>query len=148
MELLVKDLMSSNVYFVHADASVSQASALMKKYDIGLIPVCDNNGILLGLLTDRDIVLRAMQSGMPSPLALKVSEIMSETAVTVSSEVNIHDAACIFSKGKMHRLPVVENSRLVGILSLSDLAKKRIFLAEVGEIMGSIASVADKKHQI
>ena len=137
--MTVKELMSANVCFVNGDAPIGDAAALMKKYNIGLVPVCDNKGHLLGLITDRDIVLRALDRESPQEEPLRVSDIMSEDVVTISPETDIHDAACIFSAKKVRRLPVLENSRLVGILSISDLAKKRIYLAEVGDIMGAIA---------
>lgn len=138
--MTVKELMSASICFVARDAPVSQVAALMKKYNIGMIPVCDSKGCLLGVITDRDIVLRAVASDTPWE-GLKSSQIMSSDIVTISPEINIHEAAGIFSKIRFHRLPVVENGRLVGILSISDLAKKRIYLAEVGDIMGSIAKL-------
>ena len=64
---------------------------------------------------------------------------MTSEIAYATPDMNIHDAALIFAEKKLRRLPVLENSRLVGILSLSDLSQKKIFLAEVGDIMGSIA---------
>lgn len=138
--MTVKELMSVNICFVTADADVTAAAALMKKYDIGLIPVCDQKGCLLGLVTDRDIVLRALSSkeGIEKK---KVRHIMTEEIVSITPMTDIHDAALVFSEKKVRRLPVLDNGRLVGILSLSDLSGKRIFLAEVGEIMGNLAKV-------
>lgn len=137
--MVVKELMSANICFTKPDASVFDAAALMKKYDIGFVPVCDNNGALLGLLTDRDILLKTLRDEKGPDITLSVSDIMTKEVCTVSSDTDIHDAACIFGEKKIRRLAVVENSRLVGVLSLSDLAKKKIFLAEVGDIMGSLA---------
>lgn len=138
--MTVKELMSVNICFVTADADVTAAAALMKKYDIGLIPVCDQKGCLLGLVTDRDIVLRAL-SAKEGIEKKKVRHIMTEEIVSVTPMTDIHDAALVFSEKKVRRLPVLDNGRLVGILSLSDLSGKRIFLAEVGEIMGNLAKV-------
>jgi len=141
-EMTVKELMSANLCFVKAEASVSEAASLMKNRGVGCIPVCDNRGCLLGLITDRDIVTRAFSAENRDFSRIPVTEIMTEDIASVTSEMNVHDAARVFSEKKVHRLPVLENSRLVGILSLSDLAKKRIFLAEVGDIMGSMAKAA------
>ena len=138
--MTVKELMTTSVCFLKSDASIPDAAALMKKNDIGVVPVCDNRGCLLGLVTDRDILLRALTSGGSAMKEINISDIMTANVVTVSPEMNIHDAACIFSKKKVRRLPVLENDRLVGMLSLTDLAKKKIFLAEVGDVMGAIAS--------
>lgn len=145
--MIVKELMSTSVCFVKADGTVSDAVALMKKYDIGFVPVCDNKGCLIGLVTDRDIVIRALtedstgkqQSSVSCPAnQIPISHIMTTDLVTVTSDRNVHDAALLFSEKGVRRLPVLENGRLAGVLSLSDLARKRVFLAEIGDIMNSI----------
>ena len=98
--MIVKELMSSNVCFIKPDASVYDAAALMKRCDVGFIPVCDSRGCLLGLITDRDIVLRALNPDATCLSTLHVSEIMSSEIVSISPEMNIHDAACVFSEKK------------------------------------------------
>ena len=137
--MIVKELMSSRICFANPDATASDAASLMKKYDIGLVPVCDNKGCLLGLVTDRDLVLRSLTDEKREISKIPLSEIMTSEIAYATPDMNIHDAALIFAEKKLRRLPVLENSRLVGILSLSDLSQKKIFLAEVGDIMGSIA---------
>ncbi|MGN0733958.1 MAG: CBS domain-containing protein [Emergencia sp.] len=138
--MLVKELMKTKVYFVVADSPIRDVISLMKNYDIGIVPVCDNTGALMGVITDRDIILRCPISGSfdngETPVA---RDIMSENIASVNSTAEIHDAAVVFAKKRVHRLPVLENGKLAGILSVSDLAGKRIFLAEVGEIIGSIS---------
>ena len=138
--MTVKELMTTSVCFLKPDASISDAAALMKKNNIGIVPICDNRGCLLGLVTDRDILMRVSTADAAIVELTKISDIMTTNLVTISPEMNVHDAACLFSKKKVHRLPVLENGRLVGMLSLTDLAKKKIFLAEVGDIMGAIAT--------
>lgn len=138
--MTVKELMTTSVCFLKPDASISDAATLMKKNNIGIVPICDNRGCLLGLVTDRDILMRVSTADAASVELTKISDIMTTNLVTISPEMNVHDAACLFSKKKVHRLPVLENGRLVGMLSLTDLAKKKIFLAEVGDIMGAIAT--------
>ncbi|MGC2872685.1 CBS domain-containing protein [Ihubacter sp. rT4E-8] len=134
--MTVKELMSTSICFIRSDASLSQAAALMRQYNIGFIPVCDNKGALLGAVTDRDLITRT-DFEADEPAKIPASSLMTKNLVTVSPDMDIHDAACLFSKSKVHRLPVVENGRLVGILTVNDLAKKRIYLAEVGDIMGA-----------
>lgn len=135
--MTVKELMSSSVCFVRPDAPLRQAAALMKQYDIGFVPVCDSKGSLLGAVTDRDLVVRAdFEEGQTAQTP--VSRLMTPDLVTVPPDMDIHQAACIFAKSKVRRLPVTENGRLVGILTVSDLAKKKLYLAEVGDIMGAM----------
>ncbi len=137
--MTVKELMTTNVIFIKKEADLNQAVRLMKQHNIGMLLVCDNLGKPEGLLTDRDILLY-LSNDNGTLEEIPVSEVMSKNLITLNSEMNIHDAACLFSKHRLRRLPVVENSRLVGVLSISDLARKRIFLAEVGEIMGAVNS--------
>lgn len=137
--MTVKELMTSSVCYVKSEAPISDVINLIKQYDIGIVPVCDNKGCLQGIITDRDIVLRCLSLGLRDFSKIKATEIMTDVIFSVSPEISIHDAASVFAKRKVRRLPVVENQRLVGVLSLSDLAKRRIFLAEVGDIMGELA---------
>lgn len=138
--MIVKELMSTKIYFAKINAVVSDVAALMKQYDIGFIPICDNRGSLLGAVTDRDIVLRGILNHSVPPSRLPVSEIMSKNIASVNTDMDVHDAACIFSEKKVRRLPVLENEKLVGILSLSDLARKKLYHAEVGDIMGFLSN--------
>lgn len=137
--MTVKELMTTNIIFIKKEAHLDQAALLMKQHDIGMLLICDNLGTPEGLLTDRDILLYLADTSTPLS-EIPVSDVMNRNLITLNTDINIHDAACIFSKYGLRRLPVVENNRLVGVLSISDLAKKRIFLAEVGEIMGAVIS--------
>lgn len=129
--MLVKDLMSSSVNCVSPDDSIERIIFTMKSEDVGILPVCDKQNHVLGVITDRDIVLRQDK-------ASTARELMTENVITVNSGDDIHQAALKFSKYGIHRLPVVENQRLIGILSLKDMAKKKVFTAEIGHIIYNI----------
>lgn len=135
----IRELMSSNICFIREDSPVSDAVDLMKKNNIGFIPVCDNRNCPVGLITDRDILMRTAAMDDAPLSSISAGQIMTDQVTSIPSDMNIHDAALIFSQKKVRRLPVSENGRLVGVVSLSDLAKKKILLAEVGSIMGAIA---------
>lgn len=138
--MLVKEMMQTKVYFVTANSTLSDIISLLRNYNIGIVPVCDNTGALMGVITDRDIIMRIPDFGSFDVRTTTLArDIMTTDVSTVSSTAEIHDAAKIFSNKKVHRLPVLENGKLAGMLSISDLAKKRVFLAEVGDIIGSIA---------
>ena len=140
--MVVKELMSTNVCFVKENGLVCDATALMRQYDIGFVPVCSKGGELLGVVTDRDLVTKthhAEGSDMIYSIAdVPITDIMTTDVATLSPDMDIHQAALVFSQKKLHRLPVLQGNRLIGILSVSDLAKKRIYLAEVGDIIGAI----------
>ena len=129
--MLVKDLMSSSVDCVSPDDSIERIIFTMKSEDVGILPVCDKQNHVLGVITDRDVVLRQDK-------ASTARELMTENVITVNSGDDIHQAALKFSKYGIHRLPVVENQRLIGILSLKDMAKKKVFTAEIGHIIYNI----------
>lgn len=137
--MTVKDLMSVSVRTVRPEDTVETAAEIMRAENIGLVPVCDNAGHLLGVLTDRDIVVRR---GLGHP----VSEVMTTDVHTASSRLNIHEAALLFSQFGVRRLPVVDEDRLVGILSLKDLARKKIYRAEIGHIIFEISNFEQKVH--
>ena len=129
--MLVKDLMSSSVNCVSPDDSIERIIFTMKSEDVGILPVCDKQNHVLGVITDRDVVLRQDK-------ASTARELMTENVITVNSGDDIHQAALKFSKYGIHRLSVVENQRLIGILSLKDMAKKKVFTAEIGHIIYNI----------
>lgn len=129
--MLVKDLMSSSVSCVSPEDTLERIIFIMKSEDVGILPVCDKQNHVLGVITDRDIVIRQDN-------AENAAKLMTEDVITVNSGDDIHQAALKFSKYGIHRLPVTENQRLVGILSLKDLAKKKVFTAEIGHIIYNI----------
>lgn len=137
----VKDLMTTDISCVKEDASAYTVAVQMKKEDVGSIPVCDDNGHIKGIITDRDLVIRAVakQNHNASIYDLKAGDIMSLNPVTVSPEMNSHDAALLFSSNRIRRLPVTENSKLVGMFSLGDLASKPICIDEAGDALSSIS---------
>ena len=138
--MLVKDLMTTAVTSVTPGSPAAAAVKIMRSEDVGIVPVCDIQGHLLGVITDRDIIMRIPDFGSFDVRTTTLArDIMTTDVSTVSSTAEIHDAAKIFANKKVHRLPVLENGKLAGMLSISDLAKKRVFLAEVGDIIGSIA---------
>lgn len=131
--MLVKDLMTAAVTSVPPGSGVDSAIKVMRSEDVGIVPVCDIQGHLLGVITDRDILIR-------DGLGKTVDEIMSRDVIYAAPKDNIHDAALKMSQYGVRRLPVVENEKLIGMLSLKDLAGKRIFTAEIGHIMYNICN--------
>jgi CBS domain-containing protein len=132
--MIVKDLMSTNLRTVKPADSVEMAAEIMRSENVGVVPVCDSQNHLLGLLTDRDIIIRQGYGKL-------VSEVMTKSPVTVSSRDNVHEAALLFSSCGVRRLPVIENDRLVGMFTLKDLSRKKIFAAEIGHIIYQISNI-------
>lgn len=137
----VKELMSTNITCVSENALIKQIAAHMRKNDIGCIPVCDDAGHIKGMITDRDLVLRylAKPDSKSAKGEITAADVMSCHPVTVSPEQNIHDAALLFSSHKVRRLPVTEASRIVGMLSLGDVAAKPVYIDEAGDALSAIS---------
>lgn len=135
--MLVKDLMTSSVSALQPDAPISAAVKIMRSENVGVVPVCDIQNHVLGIITDRDIIMR-----MPSADS-KAESVMSRDIICADAKDDVHDAALLMSKHAVHRLPILENEKLVGMLSLKDLAKKRIFIAEIGHIIYELSNRQD-----
>ena len=129
--MLVKDLMSTSIITVSPDDTLERVIFIMKSEDVGVVPVCDLQNRLVGIITDRDLIIRD---------GLRAADFMSESPVTVNTQDDIHNAALKFSQYKVRRLPVLDGERLAGMLSLKDLAKKKILVAEIGHIIYSICN--------
>ena len=149
----VKELMSTNITCVSESTSAELVADHMRRNDVGCIPVCDDAGHIKGIVTDRDLVLRVMakasaddktsNSNMPAQKAT-AGDIMTTDPVTVSPDQNIHDAALLFSHHKIRRLPVTEASKIVGMLSLGDVAVKPVYIDEAGDALSAISTSLSK----
>ena len=109
----LRELMASPVIRIHPDETVSVAARTLTHYNIGILPVCGNDGKICGLVTDRDLVTRCVASGR-SPEQTKVREIMTGKVVTASGEMDTADAAVLMGRQQIRRLPVVEGGVLQG----------------------------------
>lgn len=114
----LKDIMSKEIAFVDSNESIESAAQLMQQYNVGSIPICDNNK-LVGIVTDRDITLRSVAKGQYQQT---VGDIMTKNPVTASPETDVHEASRLMGEKQIRRLPVVENKSLVGMVSLGDIS--------------------------
>lgn len=117
----VRDAMAQTISTARTGDTIRHIAQLMKKEDAGFIPVVDGDS-LLGVITDRDIVLRCVAEGGNADEAT-VESYMSKNVATVEADAQIEDAAKIMEKQEIRRLAVVENGRLVGILSHGNLVQ-------------------------
>lgn len=117
----VKDLMTKDVITVPAACTLSDAARTMRDQDIGILPVVEGTR-LLGVVTDRDIVVRGLAEGRTNA---SVAEVMQANVVCVSPDDDEKDAEQTMSEHEVRRLPVVDKSgALVGMLSVGDLAAR------------------------
>lgn len=133
----VRDIMTKNVAQIRPDASVYDAAMLMQRNNVGSIPVCDRSGVV-GIITDRDIVVRNIVTGSDSKTT-PVSSIMTTNVTTVTPDTEIDRVGDIMAGKQIRRIPVVENNTLVGIVALGDLAVDKRFDVEASQALTEIS---------
>ena len=116
----VEQVMTSRTACLSSSNTIQDAVQTMAEHNIGFIPVCDNDR-LVGVLTDRDVVIRAIAQGK-DPNNTPVDEIMTKEVHKVSVDTNMNEVADIMSEYKIRRLPVMRDEHLAGIISIGDMA--------------------------
>lgn len=134
----VRELMTTNVTTADLNSSISEVAQSMRHLNVGSIPVCDKSRNVVGIVTDRDIVLRTVAGGSDVNSA-KAQEVMTTQIVSVSPETDAHEAANIMAQNQIRRLPVVENGKLVGIVAIGDFATQNIYVNEAGDALSNIS---------
>ena len=134
----IKDIMTRNVISVDPAESVEVAARTMSRYNIGVLPVC-RNGKLCGILTDRDIVTRCLAANR-QPGNTRVRQVMTEQVTAVSPEMQTGVAAHLMGRLQIRRLPVVEQGRLCGMVSLGDMAIREETVLDAGDILADVSS--------
>ena len=123
MARTLKDLMTPNPLTVTAGTTLTDAARQMRDQGIGDVIVTDS-GKVCGIVTDRDIVVRALADGR-EPTTTTVGDICSRDLVTLSPGADVTEAVTLMRERALRRLPVVENGKPVGIVSIGDLAIER-----------------------
>lgn len=133
----IREIMTSNVEFCTPKDNVFEVAVKMKELNVGAIPICDDDKNLLGMITDRDIVLRGIAEKRSGSYA--VTNVMSEDLYTITADKSIDEAAKIMSEKQIRRIPVVENGKLIGIVSLGDLAVEKLSDEKAGHALSDIS---------
>ena len=139
----IKDIMSKTIAFAKPEDTIIQAAQLMKKHNVGSIPVCRGEKVI-GIISDRDIALKAVANGS-NPATLSVSEIMSPNPILGDPEMDVTEAGKIMGENQIRRLPIVENNKLVGIISLGDLAVEPMIQDKAGDILSEVSEPSHPK---
>ena len=134
----LREVMTSPVIRIHPDESVAVAARMLERYNIGILPVCGNDGRIQGLVTDRDMVTRCIAAGK-YPAQTRVGEIMTRQVVSAAPDMDGALAAGLMGSRQIRRLPVVENGRLCGMVSLGDLAMDVETAYDAGDALAEIS---------
>jgi len=137
--MTVRELMSTKVISIDQNEPVSAAAKLLKRCNIGALHVCDRENRLRGIITDRDIVVRCVAADL-EPGETKISEIMSRGIVTAGPADDVSAAVQLMGSDQVRRLPVLEEGRIVGMVTLCDLARSVGCDMEAGAALSEISA--------
>ena len=120
----VKECMCTNVACVNPNTTVCDVAKLMLDKHVGCIPVCNEKNNVVGLVTDRDLILRTLACEKDIKQT-PVSEVMTTKVFNVAPDAEVSEAEKIMCDCQIRRVPVVENDILVGIITVGDLANNK-----------------------
>jgi CBS domain-containing protein len=122
MACLLKNEMNKDVTFVHPDKSVRYAGQILKAVGIGCMVVIEK-GKTVGILTERDITQKVVADGL-DPENTQVRDIMSRNIIALSKNKTIEDAVDLMEQKNIKKLPIMEDGKVVGIVTMTDMIRK------------------------
>ena len=131
-----RDIMTSGAEFVDAGTTVLEAAKKLAQEDIGALPICEDEH-LKGMITDRDIVVKVLAAGK-DPQTTKVIDLIQGEVVTIGADDSVEEAAQTMAKHQVRRLPVIDGTKLVGMVAQADLAR-HLPESTVGETVEAIS---------
>jgi len=136
----VRDGMTPNPATVRISDPVAAAALIMRDEDVGSVPVIDE-GTVAGIITDRDITTKVVAQGV-DPQTAAVSEYMSTHVITGRPDMSVQEAARLMGREQIRRMPIMDQNRLVGIVSLGDLATEAQDQEEAEDALEEISQPA------
>ena len=134
----VRDIMTADPACIAASDSIVEAARIMKREDAGVVPVVDGDK-LIGIITDRDIVVRLVAEGR-NPLDCKINEAMTKNIRSVSEDATVDDVLDVMRSANVRRVPVVDrNGRIAGIVAMADLTIETKEKGKVGDVVQNIS---------
>lgn len=122
--LSASEVMSAQVRSAREKDSLRDVASIMKDESCGIVPVVDADNKLIGVITDRDMVMRTLDEDLPWS-QIRVGDVMSKDVLAVTPEESVHDVIAVLGKKQIRRVPVVDSrDRLLGMISLGDVATR------------------------
>ena len=135
----IRDVMTDPAIRIGSSETVEVAARTLARYNIGALPVCGSDGRVCGMVTDRDLVTRCLASGH-NPAQTRVEQVMSGNVVGVPADMEVGEAARLMARKQVRRLPVLEQGKLKGMVSLGDLSKGDLDPVEKARTLTKISS--------
>jgi len=117
-----RDIMHAGANCIGESQTLRHAASQMRDLDVGALPICGDDGRLLGIVTDRDIVVKCIASGV-DPATVTAGQLAQAEAVAIDPAADIDDVLHLMAENQIRRLPVTDNQHVVGIISEADLAR-------------------------
>lgn len=140
----IREVMTDNVIKVAPEETVEVAARTLAQHNIGILPVCDHRNKLCGLVTDRDLVTRCVAANR-SAADTKVSDVMTMQITWADPDMETHVAAQLMGRQQVRRLPVVDNGRLCGMVSLGDLARREECATAAADALSDISDNVSRR---
>ena len=137
--MVAKDIMKTSVVTVLTSTPVTEAAAIMREENIGSLVVVGVDKKLLGIITDRDIVVSVVANGK-SPVEVVVGDVMTRELITVQEDESIFEVLRVLGKNSIRRVPVLRRGRLVGIVSVDDLIV--LVVTELSNLASALSSTS------
>ena len=134
----IRDVMTRNPKVLDIQSTLSEAARIMRDSDIGFVVVRNEQGVC-GVVTDRDLVVRGLAEGA-DPANTTLASVYSDEIVQVSADDPVEKAITLMSDKAIRRIPVIEGSEVVGVISLGDLAVDRDPNSVLGQISAAPAN--------
>lgn len=141
----LRDIMTNPVIRIHPEETVAVASRTLARYNIGSLPVCGSDGRMCGVITDRDIVTRCLAAGR-SPTLTAVRDVMTANVICGRPDMDTAAAAGLMGREQVRRLPVLENGKLCGMVSLGDLALEEQTSYDAGDALTEISNNLSRRN--
>ena len=139
MSRLVRHVMAAEPKVATEDMSAVEGARLMASYDFGMVPIVGSDRRLVGVVTDRDLVVRVLAQGIDPQTVDLGSIATTKNLATIDPDGSLHDAERMMAEHRVKRLPVVKDDELVGVVALGDVAVTADSPRTVGEAVAEIS---------
>ena len=140
----LREIMTDSVIPIDGEETADVAARTFTHYNIGALPVCSADGKLRGILTDRDLVTRCIAAGR-KPEQTKIKDIMTRQVICAQPDMDVGVAAHLMGRQQVRRLPVTENGRLCGMVSLADMAAREDSAMDAADVLAEVSVNISKR---
>lgn len=137
MSTTLNQIMTKEVSSCKRSDDLYSVSTIMRDHNVGVVPVVDDQQNCVGIVTDRDIVVRGLAERMDG--TTQVQQVMTSDVIFGRPDMTVDEASRVMADQQIRRLPVVENGRLVGIVAMADMAVRQAFVDEAGQALAEIS---------